>query len=656
MATKMVTANIPGIGKVSIPSTSVASLPKGSTMSTSTSTASKTTPTTPTTKTTTTPTKTTSTSSSKAQVMPSQTQSNLQGYSTVQVGADGKAPTGLSAGTVVRTAGGDFKITGVNADGSYEKAQVYNDPARVALLQSQPKTNSITVPAKTTTTPIASTTTPTQPNLNEVYKPDQTELEKMRAMILQGSNGGVTVPTQSQTSTINPTPVTQPTQINTPKPQELIQKSPVDQARISVLNQKPISNASTLINNSADEYRKQILAGIKQSADTQVNNLNQQKAGLTSQYYDKRNQADTVHIQNSARLKELMGNSGLLGSGENLTAQTNLLGARQGAQSDLYRQEQLQRDSIDNSITNTRNAMSLEEIKAIAEIEKNRSSDLLEQQNKDIAQSRQDSINTIGAYNDDYQAQIEKIMNDNDTSNDYLIPYLKQARQEKIQNQQATDIKNVGQYGNDYQAEIERRMAINPNDPVIPALKQARQEKIANQQATSLANQEYVTVDYQGQTIRMKAKDYMDMSSGQALDNARIEEIQANIKNDNAKTNYDINKPYYNPESANSSNATVKATTPYQRATLIKNRTNDYIKGGETPEDAYQLATQDIDNALNGTTPTAKPTKQPIATGNSWLDSIMKGVSQGVQRNKTNSTTTSKYKTNIGNLEMAEKG
>ena len=43
---------------------------------------------------------------------------------TYQVGADGKAQKGLSAGDEVVTAGGTYKITGVNADGSYVSSKV----------------------------------------------------------------------------------------------------------------------------------------------------------------------------------------------------------------------------------------------------------------------------------------------------------------------------------------------------------------------------------------------------------------------------------------------------------------------------------------------------------------------------------------------------
>ncbi|MDD4565535.1 MAG: hypothetical protein PHE79_08720 [Eubacteriales bacterium] len=43
---------------------------------------------------------------------------------TVKVNPNGKAPGGLSVGTVVSTAGGDYKIVGVNPDGSYKSQKV----------------------------------------------------------------------------------------------------------------------------------------------------------------------------------------------------------------------------------------------------------------------------------------------------------------------------------------------------------------------------------------------------------------------------------------------------------------------------------------------------------------------------------------------------
>ena len=53
-------------------------------------------------------------------------------------------------------------------------------------------------------------------------------------------------------------------------------------------------------------------------------------------------------------------------------------------------------------------------------------------------QGKDDFINSLGAYHNDYQAKINDIQGDGDTSNDWQIAYLQQARQQKIIDQQGT--------------------------------------------------------------------------------------------------------------------------------------------------------------------------------------------------------------------------
>ena len=58
-----------------------------------------------------------------------------------------------------------------------------------------------------------------------------------------------------------------------------------------------------------------------------------------------------------------------------------------------------------------------------------------------LANQKSEYANTIGAYSNDYQQEINNVMNNNDASDDWKVPYLKAARQKKIQdtkNAQAT--------------------------------------------------------------------------------------------------------------------------------------------------------------------------------------------------------------------------
>jgi hypothetical protein len=128
----------------------------------------------------------------------------------------------------------------------------------------------------------------------------------------------------------------------------------------TVATPKPVASSptTTLMQQSEgylnDLYAKQQAAQLSQLQASQkkaVGAINQQKAELAPQYADKRNQADVVNAQNAQRLREMMANSGLQGSGENVTANVGLQSARQGAIGDLNTQEQGQLNDYNRQIT-----------------------------------------------------------------------------------------------------------------------------------------------------------------------------------------------------------------------------------------------------------------------------------------------------------------
>jgi hypothetical protein len=67
--------------------------------------------------------------------------------------------------------------------------------------------------------------------------------------------------------------------------------------------------------------------------------------------------------------------------------------------------------------------------------------------------ARQEWLTTIGRYADDYQAQINAVQNDGDPSNDWQIPYLQAARQNKISDLEAAAAKAA-------QQEFENQLAL----------------------------------------------------------------------------------------------------------------------------------------------------------------------------------------------------
>ena len=54
-----------------------------------------------------------------------------------------------------------------------------------------------------------------------------------------------------------------------------------------------------------------------------------------------------------------------------------------------------------------------------------------------LANEKSEFANTIGAYSNDYQAEINRVQGNNDASDDWKIPYLQAARQKKIQDMQS---------------------------------------------------------------------------------------------------------------------------------------------------------------------------------------------------------------------------
>ena len=65
-------------------------------------------------------------------------------------------------------------------------------------------------------------------------------------------------------------------------------------------------------------------------------------------------------------------------------------------------------------------------------------------QEKALATEKQEFGDNIMAYFNDYQAEINKVQNDGDTSNDWKIPMLQSAQNQKILSQQGTAAKSTG--------------------------------------------------------------------------------------------------------------------------------------------------------------------------------------------------------------------
>jgi hypothetical protein len=218
--------------------------------------------------------------------------------------------------------------------------------------------------------------------------------------------------------------------------------------------------------------------------------------------------------------------------------------------------------------------------------------------------------------NFDYQGEINKVMADNDTTNDWKIPLLKQMREAKVQQKLQTEVAMIGQYSNDYQAEINRRTAVNENDPMIPYLRVARATKIANMKndALSKADQQkkdalaiwkevgvatQSIADILGIPVGTKTTDYIDM-----INNLGLEQQRINIAQQNADTA--------------EKNATTKASDDGMTATQAKNKyisdASSYYKS-ESTSNAIKYLLEDADALIKDVGPSGYKQIWDLALG-----------------------------------------
>lgn len=181
-------------------------------------------------------------------------------------------------------------------------------------------------------------------------------------------------------------------------------------------------------------------------------------------------------------------------------------------------------------------------------------------------QAKKDYANTVGQFADDYQAQIDKVRNDGDPTNDWQIPILNNARQGKMATNLQNNIANIGQYSNDYSAEIDKRAAINPNDPLIPYLQNAHNQKVATQLAAQNTANETAYKNY--------AELFKQTGIVSTPEMSRALGLPIGTKStDYTKTVYDTSKPYYKVSSG-SSNLTRTDMVNNAMATDLQNLTS----------------------------------------------------------------------------------
>lgn len=249
--------------------------------------------------------------------------------------------------------------------------------------------------------------------------------------------------------------------------------------------------------NLADLQQRKAIEDLENARDSALSNLGAEKAKIKPRYYDARNVEAATNQQQARNFAEYMANRGGTTAGSNEQATMVQNGVYQGNLGSLKRQETADFADIARRETEVNNNYEHDLASAQLGIQAN----ALERQREDarygeerdynrLQDNKSEYGNTVGQFYNDYQAEIDKVKNDGDPSNDWQINILGAARQQKIRELQ----------------ELEQAMTAASSTAEAKAI----QQKFEND---------------------LKQKQY-----------------ELDLK----KTNYDTNKPYYSPNSGGS--------------------------------------------------------------------------------------------------------
>jgi hypothetical protein len=215
-------------------------------------------------------------------------------------------------------------------------------------------------------------------------------------------------------------------------------------------------DTSQYINQLADAQRASRIAALDKARSNAMTALDTEQANIAPVYYDKRNQAaaqSDVGAMNFAQYMAARGIKGAAGAMPEIYRNASL----QGQLGSLDRQEASQLGAIERQRANVEAGYASDVAAAEADVQSQAMQNAINQMNADrefamqqAAQeweikranqerqkaaedaARQEWLTTIGQYSNDYQAQINAVQNDGDTSNDWQIPYLQAARNQKV--------------------------------------------------------------------------------------------------------------------------------------------------------------------------------------------------------------------------------
>jgi hypothetical protein len=292
-------------------------------------------------------------------------------------------------------------------------------------------------------------------------------------------------------------------------------------------------SGSSDIDDMYDEQRKALLAQLRSQ-------IAQARAGYQDiinkapqTYQPLRNQTELSREQQLAAMREALANQGNRGgTGRQALLDINTAAGNQLNEINLQQQNVV--NEANRAISDLEQQGKIQESQITADLAAQKLQEILAQQQRAEQLAQQES-----QWQQEFEAEQAQMEFEN------------QLKQQQYQNQLAAqqlerEIASLGAYSNDYMAEIQRRQGTSDktDDALIPFLQAARNEKIARQLAEA---------DNSAQQAYKNAYELWKQLGVATADIARILGIPQGSKTiDKIKADYSTNKPYYNPNTGGS--------------------------------------------------------------------------------------------------------
>ena len=315
------------------------------------------------------------------------------------------------------------------------------------------------------------------------------------------------------------------------------------------------------------------------SARTQaLANLDAQEQTIKPYYQNARNQTSAASQQGARTFNEYLANRGLTNSGaaaqgeiNRLSTLTNNLGNLNTAEANAYRDIANQRTAVENNyisgLANANNALT-----------NNYYNNLLNynEQQRQYIQGLQNQA--LGQYADNYQARIDELLAQGYSPNSQEVLQLQALRGNKVNTQYNNAMANA--QNNILAGNINYNNAAQLGMTIPEA-----QQYYANYQAQQAATRQAEAEALQRQIAQQEwdnAYKANQLNWNQNMDYNNYLLNAQKVANDTAKTNYDVNKPYYKP------------TTPKTNYLTLDKALN-YVNNSKNPQAAVDSL---VDNGM----------------------------------------------------------